>query len=470
VLVEVAIQYLLDHFMVVDPNKIKECKVSTSGGNFILRLPAVAAYHEIVKNARLDFTKALEYTGLNLCIACVEITGDYKKDIQLLNTGGREAKFMFYSENTDYFKEFDKEFVTRISNKWIEFTTWIKLNKSFSINKTDSIASNLAFKSKSVEFGGYKVTFNPDEKGISLENYLESLFPMKRNNTLKEFRDLSESDKINIRDASIIELKGGEDGLNKLGILALDVDGLGAVMESVESEEAHTELDKLLNSFFNLRLREIIQNENLTYIKLCSKRQQLPVPRFCNKIYSVTAGGDDSFFVGKWNTILDFAIKINEEFILQFPKLTLSAGLIIVDPKYPVVRFADQVENALRKAKYKYKGNKGNICLFGEVIKWDILTEIISLRQTLKKQNLTSGMLAKARLSANNVVDYSAYRLEDFWKMGYYLRDAADKDIIIKRIEGYVARAIKAGNDTLTSRNYRKILPIAARLAELDHR
>jgi CRISPR-associated protein Csm1 len=68
VLVEVAIQYLLDQFGIVDPNEIKDCKISTSGGNFILKLPTVADYETIIKKARQDFTKTLEFTGLNLSI------------------------------------------------------------------------------------------------------------------------------------------------------------------------------------------------------------------------------------------------------------------------------------------------------------------------------------------------------------------------------------------------------------------
>ena len=135
-----------------------------------------------------------------------------------------------------------------------------------------------------------------------------------------------------------------------------------------------------------------------------------------------------------------------------------------------MVRFADLVETALKKAKYKYEGQKGNICIFGEVIKWEMLFKINHLRNLLHDPNITMGLLAKARISANSVFDYSSFRLEDFWKMGYYLRDMKDKHSIIKLLEEYIENSIAEKNNSLLRRNYRKILPIAARLAKLDHR
>jgi len=68
--------------------------------------------------------------------------------------------------------------------------------------------------------------------------------------------------------------------VNKLGILAMDVDNLGAAIENVKSPNDHKAFDKQLQEFFNQKLRQIISG------------------RFNNQVYTVTAGGDDSYDKG----------------------------------------------------------------------------------------------------------------------------------------------------------------------------
>jgi CRISPR-associated protein Csm1 len=55
--------------------------------------------------------------------------------------------------------------------------------------------------------------------------------------------------------------------------------------------------------------------------------------------------------------------------------VTLSAGIVLVHKKYPVVRFANLAENALKDAKsYRYRKEeqptKNKISLLGEVLSW----------------------------------------------------------------------------------------------------
>jgi|GEM_PF-1740337 len=474
-LIEVTIQYLLDHFKVQDRNSIISSKISVSGGNFFLDLPFNINAHEILRQAQKDFTKSLQYTGINISIAYTEQTEDYHADIFRLNSNCRKEKLRFFNDDIHYFKPFEKNKVTfekYNKNKetlWTVLTILLKLNKSFAIKKLSKTVEALEFTPYGVELAGYEVKFLKDESGIQLENYLESLFPLSKSETIKEFEDISESDKIDKYKCRIVEINGGKQGLKKLGILAMDVDGLGNKLDSVKNINEHSRYDHNLTYFFNSHLREIINDEKICYNTLCRNKTSISIPKYKNKVYPVTTGGDDSFFVGKWNTLLDFAILVNKEFNKYFPDLTISAGLVIVDPKFPVVRFAKLVENALRKAKYRFKGKKGNICLFGEVIRWDMMKKIYDLRELLQDQNLTSGLLAKARISANNIIDFNSLGLKDYWEMGYYLRDVKDKNKIIRIIENNIVQSVES-SDELDQQTYRKILPIAARLAELDSR
>ncbi|PKP31006.1 MAG: hypothetical protein CVT99_10970 [Bacteroidetes bacterium HGW-Bacteroidetes-16] len=469
-LVEVAIQYLLDQFGLVDPDEIQNSKISTSGGNFILKLPALDGFANKVLQAQKDFTKALEFTGLNMCIAYVAKSETYANDIMKLDAGCRTLKYKFYHEGNDYFDAFEKKEISKLSTKWESFTTQIKSNQFFTIQQNSNTNKHLIINNNTIELAGYKIILNNNVNGFPLSAHLESLFPENASHGIKDFSDLSKSDYFNYSRCEIGSIYGGQEGLDKLGILAMDVDGLGHHMAEVDSEEQHADLDKKLRLFFNDKIREVINNTDYSYQYNCRNNARLSVPKFKNKIYSVTAGGDDCFFVGKWNTILDFAIEINKAFTTEFHGLTISAGLIIVDPKFPVVRFADLVESSLKKAKYDYD-TKGNICLFGEVLSWDMLEKVYVMRQHLNNKDITGGMLAKARLAANNLKDAHVFRLEDFWKMGYYLRDldSNKKRLVMGKIDDYMTKSILEINK-LRKRNYRSILPVAARLAELDKR
>lgn len=248
----------------------------------------------------------------------------------------------------------------------------------------------------------------------------------------------------------------------------MDVDGLGNYFDKIESESEHKKFDIKLNNFFNYKLRQIILNENL-YYEFKFKNLKFKVPLFKNKIYSVTAGGDDSFFVGKWNTILKFGKTIHKEFIKEFAQeqLSISASIVIVNKKFPVIRFAEMVENDLKKAKYSF-ATKGNISLFGEVIKWKFHDYVEEFALKLQKQRISGSILAKARNTALSIENYDRLKLDDFWKMGYYLRDIKDKQLI-KDINEFIEKSINA-EDELEKKSYKSILPIAARIVELNKR
>ncbi len=397
-LVEVAMKYLLDKFG-IEGQEIKNVKISTSGGNFIIKLPYKNDTDNLINSAQQTFTRALQNTGLNLSLVWITYDADdYSKTIRKVNANTRERKLQFFNHSIDFFEP--KERTDFVTTGWKNITEQIKNNKYFKIDKDDPKAITLTLNKNNLSLAGFKIAFSKND-GIPLKNYLESLFPI-RNNGIIEFENLA---------------KYGSDfrGVDKLGILLMDVDGLGNAIGKITDKEKHKKFDEKLQSFFNIELGEMI-NHN-----------------FQNKIYTVTAGGDDSFFVGKWNTILDLAIKIQEEFDKEFKPegLTISAGLIIVNHKFPIVRFANLTEKMLKKAKYSYN-TKGNICLFNEVLQWDILKNDIGyLRDLFRKERVSGGILAKARLSAIKGINEKTIKLEDFWQMGYYLRDMKNKRKII---------------------------------------
>ncbi len=466
---EVAMKYILDEFKIAD-EETGNTKISTSGGNFILKLPQLGNAGELINKAQHLFTKNLQFTGLNICLAWSELDPDnFGNTLRDINIKLRERKLSLFNGDHSFFEPYSREkFVKNAEKKrdkentWKNITTLIRNNKGIVIEKSEE-TETLTFANSNLHLAGYKITFS-SSGDILLKNYLESLFPVN-GNRVKSFEELSKTD---FSDKYNRKLEwGGKRGVNKIGVLAMDVDGLGEAIKKCSGEDQLRSFDQRLQYFFNeFLLDRIINNKDLYY-----NGGKQKIPRFKNKVYTVTAGGDDSFFVGKWNTLLDLAIKIRNEFISYFKddNLTISAGLVIIDPKFPVVRFASLAEKALKKAKYKYK-TKGNICLFKEVLDWDILSkDVEELRKLFIKNRVSGGILAKARLTAVRGMD-NKVGLEDFWKMGYYLRDLKkDKDKIQKIIHGNIIKSVNSPGE-LKKRNYRLITPVAARLAELDNR
>lgn len=456
---EIGIRYFLDEFNILD---INNSKISVSGGNFILKLPEVSGFKNKINNIQKSLSLALQYTGLNISISYVLASGNYKKDLNLLNLKNRENKYHFHNLYQFYIP-FQKN---NTIYDWGSITENLKKNNAFTIEKQE-IAGTFQIQKNKISICNYLITFNANNIGYILSDYLESLMALYDNKVnIKKFEDLARSDKI-YKDN--IEILGGEKGAEYLGILAMDVDGLGNYIDKIEAETEHKDFDLKLNNFFNYKLRDIITNEEFSY-EYENKKSKIKVPLFKNKIYSVTAGGDDSFFVGKWNTILKFAKTIHEEFINEFSQeqLTISAAIVIVNKKFPVVRFAEMVENDLKRAKYNFS-TKGNISLFGEVIKWEILNDIEDFMKKLQRQKISGGILAKARNTALSIENYDRLKLEDFWKMGYYLRDVKDKQLIISEINKFIENSINA-QEQLEKKSYRSILPMAARIVELNKR
>lgn len=459
IVLEVAMKSIFDAMNIKDKGEIENAKVSTSGGNFILKVNANPK--KVIEEIETKFMEAFRYVDINLIISYSELNEtDYPASIDDLDSNSRIKKYnLIGKESLDFFEPFIHENIkVNKNNKWSDLAAAI-INENFnSWNvRPNENAGVLAINGQKLLFAGYEVQFSKDGE-YKLHNYIESYNPRdsKSKNLYKKFEDFARWD--------------GE-GIQKLGILAMDVDGLGAYFNHIKSVSEHKRFDKELYTFFNVYLRELIEKEK----------------DFDQKVYPVTAGGDDSYFVGQWSIMLKLAKRIKSSFLKQFADkgLTISAALIIVKPKFPVIRFVDLVDDEIKKAKYNYPMSKGNISIFSEVIKWEFLErEIEDLRKEFRR-GITAGLLAKARLTSKDIADDEGMKLSDYWKMDYYLRDFAlnDKakyDKISKTFRENLNSSTKEleklkqninkDEVKIKAKNYRLIFPIAARLAELDNR
>ncbi len=149
-----------------------------------------------------------------------------------------------------------------------------------------------------------------------------------------------------------------------LGVLKADVDNLGLVftlgLRGRVSLSRFASLSRMFSAFFSGYLVHMIQESD----------------KF-RDTYVVFSGGDDLFLLGPWKQTLELAAHIRSEFAAfcgHNPDMSLSCGLTLTKPKFPLRRSAPLAEQALDQAKERKKGDipvKDAVSIFGQVLSWE---------------------------------------------------------------------------------------------------
>ena len=164
------------------------------------------------------------------------------------------------------------------------------------------------------------------------------------------------------------------EGAEILAVLKADVDNLGLVFscglskkneqfDVIDSEITFSKtnmLSRSIHNFFSYFLSSVMESEKLN-------------------VYTVFAGGDDLFIVGKYNDIVKLAKLLNEkfkDFTGDNKEVTISAGIGLFKTGVPIWYMAEETEELLEQAKhYRADGGsdiyKGNINLLYSVCKYD---------------------------------------------------------------------------------------------------
>ncbi|MCS6795329.1 MAG: hypothetical protein RMJ44_10545, partial [Cytophagales bacterium] len=251
-------------------------------------------------------------------------------------------------------------------------------------------------------------------------------------------------------------------GDKKLAALVIDVDNLGSLFRDKELDEYQRNSQKL-TEFFEVKLYHILQKEIDEHA-----------------IYPVFAGGDDCFLVGAWDKILEKSLTIQEKFSAfarenRFSN-TLSAGVVIVSPKFPMVRMAEEAENVLKIAK---NYGKNGICIFGEVLSWTDFAEAMKIANELKdfvnKDELPRNLLHRlqsSELGFTSLAEQKAGKINfpRIHRLMYYLRNVQENTDARK----YLEKLFKDYKEALLGNFLKKagsknsaLYVVAARWAEL---
>ena len=224
-----------------------------------------------------------------------------------------------------------------------------------------------------------------------------------------------------------------ETGFNKLAVLRMDVDNLGSLfvkqvaeMNDLPTLADYSQLSGQLDVFFAGYINDL--------------RNQ---PHYKDRINVIYAGGDDLCAVGRWKEIIQFTEDIQQAFLSftcgekfnEDEQITLSAGISIVPPKYPISKATELAHQALSKAK-DFKGSppigdtpkKNALHLLGVTLSWDADYDFVKyLREKfgeyLQQGELSRGFLYKLSTfrAVRNSPRTDRYNLEWWWQSVYTL-------------------------------------------------
>jgi len=174
--------------------------------------------------------------------------------------------------------------------------------------------------------------------------------------------------------AGVIEGEEKE-SFTRLAVLRMDIDNLGSLFmkgfevldnkglkENKASFSALATLSTQLDLFFSGYLNTLRNAD-----------------KYKDRVNIVYSGGDDLFAVGRWSEIIAFAIEIKEsfqKFVSGRTDISLSGGIVLVNPKFPIAKASDLAGDAEDKAKKhrilidEIRYDKNAITLFDIPLNW----------------------------------------------------------------------------------------------------
>lgn len=268
-------------------------------------------------------------------------------------------------------------------------------------------------------------------------------------------------------------------GVSKLGVLRMDVDNLGNIFKDGLGKDKKTfsrysTLSRSLDYFFRGYLNAIWQEKT-----------------FSQSTYILYSGGDDLFIVGHWNALVGFAQRIRDDFAhytCHNPKLSLSGGLAIVPPKFPIAKGASMADQAEKAAKgYEEKTlnlEKNAFALLGVPLHWKTDFELVEnlrnkLAELLEANKLPQGVLHKLMQYQMIAEDQKKRNLNEswYWHMAYDFARAKDraKDDDARAFYDRVREAAytecwEKGKPIESKHDFLTLLATAARWVELEKR
>lgn len=337
--------------------------------------------------------------------------------------------------NADFYKQKNQKFKTQITSDFKSFFLPIPVNNKTRVCAITGIESDDCV----------PVKLSEDGDSYVLPSVLQQI-------------KLGESLRNSEHFKSFEEYAGNTD----LGILRMDVDGLGKrFIEGFDSIRSYQEFSNRLVDFFGVYLRKMQQSYK----------------DYLNIIYS---GGDDLFIVGRWDKVIDFAEFIHKETVSHFGKdgISISGGIAIVKPTFPIAKAAQLGGEAEEAAKHFRDEEKNAFHFLGNTVSWDMefdyvknyKNQFVSLINDFGlRKSILHKLMLYASIAKQNERRRKEGKTEDFsylWHISYYLTRYMERYKSNNTVYAF-CRTLRDNELTLRDGRKLQLIALAARWAEL---
>ncbi len=395
--------------------------VYSSGGKFYIILPNLPRVVSALSELRKKFEREIwdEHRG-NLGVAIesiafsmkgVRVTTETQKDVPTGHLWRELAEKLTMQKNHKFATLIEDSYDSMFTVQQVGGTPKVCAItgiESEDCIKLDSKSPEVVLPSvkKQVELGialkdpSYINKVRPGEKSVFGFNlYGGSSQPINYHGDVKTFEDLAED--------------------SWIGILRMDVDGLGKIfIQGLPAEErtfaAYSNLSFMLDWYFSGYINTIRESKE-----------------FCNDVSILYSGGDDVFAIGRWDKTILFAEDLRDEFRLLTGRedISISGGVVIVKPKFPIAKAAELAGEAEEEAKQFGNGAKNAFNLFGESVSWKDEFEFVKkakaemLALCEQPYNMPRSILHRIMLYADMKKHGD---IKYLWHSAYYLKRFAE--------------------------------------------
>lgn len=159
-------------------------------------------------------------------------------------------------------------------------------------------------------------------------------------------------------------------GIKRLGVLRMDMDNLGHIFSHGLGERASLSRIASLSFAVSLYFEGWVAQLAAQQAPRRTKERE-----YTDRLYAIYSGGDDLFFVGAWDAVVELAAAARRDltaYAAGHPGLHASAGLSLVTQKYPLYQAAQNAGDAENAAKALVwqKRRKDAVCFLGQALPW----------------------------------------------------------------------------------------------------
>lgn len=269
------------------------------------------------------------------------------------------------------------------------------------------------------------------------------------------------------------------EGFSRLGVLRMDVDNLGSIFqggipETKASLSRFAALSRSFDYFFSGYLNVI-----------CAEYERDA------RSFIVYSGGDDVFIVGSWDTTIDIAHQIQDDFHRYTcfnPAFSISGGIAILGAKFPIIAgAAESAEEEERAKGHECAGDKkDSISFFSMPLNWKKEYSTVKklkdhIAELLYSDSLPKSFLSKIMEHAMNAgfKNHKISNYQIYWHLAYDLKRMEERYKSSKETLSLLDKCINEvchtngqldGREITSFYNSLELWAFACRWAELEYR